>query len=86
MNQTESKIVPRHCKECVKETSHYQLDIDTPTPQTQTKKEQTTEFISAFVAGWGAGPTAAFMELRDRHFICEVCGSKIVEKYRNVND
>ncbi|WP_371373922.1 hypothetical protein [Thalassotalea aquiviva] len=76
------EIEVRFCKECNKDKEHVGVIVK---PQYQAKigkKEKIKEFLSALVAGWGAGPTAGFMELRDLHLICKTCGHKIIERYR----
>jgi len=72
------EIEKRFCKECNIETDHVGVIVKSQ----NNPEEKSGEFISAFVAGFGAGSTAGFMELRDLHLVCNNCGHKIIEKFR----
>jgi len=72
----------RYCGECCEEVDHIVVIVKSQTKSSVGRKSKFIEFISALVAGWGAGSTAGFMELRDVHLICKNCGHKIIERYR----
>ncbi|MGL1956641.1 MAG: hypothetical protein OCD00_04925 [Colwellia sp.] len=76
------EIEKRYCKECNEEVDHIGVIVKPQPNLNMGRKEKVKEFISALIAGWGAGATAGFMELRDVHLICKNCGHKIIERYR----
>jgi hypothetical protein len=76
------KIEKRYCKECNEEVDHIRVIVKSQNTSNVERKSKLKEFISALIAGWGAGSTAGFMELRDVHLICKNCGNKIIERYR----
>ena len=73
----------RHCKSCGKVTEHIGVVVNPKVSESKSTKEKVKEFLSYFVAGWGAGATAGFMELRELHLICSKCGNKLIEHFRN---
>lgn len=76
------KIEKRYCKECKEKVDHSAVIVKPQNAATVGSKGKIKEFFSALIAGWGAGSTAGFMELRDVHLICHHCGHKIIERYR----
>lgn len=81
MNNNESKLVSRYCQQCKADTNHHLLMISNSAVRPESKKERIKVFMTAFFAGWGAGRAASFMDLRDKHLICDVCGTKIIESF-----
>ncbi len=76
------KTEKRYCKACKQKVDHIAVIVKSQNEAAVGKKGKIKEFFSAFIAGWGAGATAGFMELRDVHLICNHCGHKIIERYR----
>ncbi len=76
------KTVKRYCKKCTKQVAHIEVIVKSQSSASVGKKAKVREFISALIAGWGAGRFAGFMELRDAHLICKSCGHTIIERYR----
>ncbi|QFI37388.1 hypothetical protein FR932_05865 [Moritella marina ATCC 15381] len=81
MNNNESTLVSRYCQQCKADTNHHLLMISNSAVRPESKKERIKVFMTAFFAGWGAGRAASFMDLRDKHLICDVCGTKIIESF-----
>ncbi|WP_371189363.1 hypothetical protein [Thalassotalea maritima] len=70
------------CKACNQDTDHARVIVKPQLKEAKSRKEKVKEFLSALIAGWGAGATAGFMELRELHVICTNCGHKNIENYR----
>ncbi|WP_392339232.1 hypothetical protein [Moritella marina] len=81
MNNNESTLVSRYCQQCKADTNHHLLMISNSAVRPESKKERIKVFMTAFFAGWGAGRAASFMDLRDKHLICDACGTKIIESF-----
>ncbi|WP_017220104.1 hypothetical protein [Moritella dasanensis] len=81
MNNNESTLVSRYCQQCKADTNHHLLMISNSAVRPESRKDRIKVFMTAFFAGWGAGRAASFMDLRDKHLICDVCGTKIIESF-----
>jgi len=76
------KIEKRYCKECNEEVDHVAVIVKYQNSSSVGKKAKFKVFISSLIAGWGAGRTTGFMELRDVHLVCNKCGHKLIERFR----